>query len=428
MFIKSIFRSKFGDDVLWNMGSVAVLGICGILMHTIIGRFYGAATLGVFNQVYSFFILFSQFAVLGLHNSTLKHLAQFSDDHGTRGDIILSAIVITFLVGGLASGLLFLLKDSVGKLLQSPDVATGLFYVIPGLWFFALNKVLLSVLNGLRLMKIYAVAQAMRYILIVSALVALMIYKAPGSVLPMVFSISELILLIVLSVYVFGKGLCPKKLRSLNLRNYWAKKHISFGLRAMPSGAFRDINTRVDVLILGLFTTDRLVGIYSFAAILAEGVIQVIKVLRTNLNPIITRMFYREGRLKLETTIKRGVKLFYPVAIIGGTIGILIFPLFVNTFFGDTGFIESRNIFIILMVGIIASAGYRPFDMLFVQVGYPGIYSIMIFLTVTVNVILNSIFIWQWGIIGAAIATSISFVFSVIFLKIMARKKLGISI
>ena len=42
--------------VTWNVASLAVLGLAGIALNVLIGRYFGAAALGVFNQVMGAYI------------------------------------------------------------------------------------------------------------------------------------------------------------------------------------------------------------------------------------------------------------------------------------------------------------------------------------------------------------------------------------
>jgi O-antigen/teichoic acid export membrane protein len=61
-------------------------------------------------------------------------------------------------------------------------------------------------------------------------------------------------------------------------------------MKSFFSNVLLQMNTRIDVLVLGLFWSDHIVGIYSFAATLAEGVYQLLVVLRTNYNPMLVRL------------------------------------------------------------------------------------------------------------------------------------------
>src|SRR5262245_54632233 len=53
-------------DLLANLGSLAFLGLVGIALNVVIGRFYGPVELGIFNLVFALFIFASQFGSAGL--------------------------------------------------------------------------------------------------------------------------------------------------------------------------------------------------------------------------------------------------------------------------------------------------------------------------------------------------------------------------
>jgi O-antigen/teichoic acid export membrane protein len=415
---------KFGQDVAWNIGSLAILGISGIVLNVLIGRVYGVATVGVFNQVYAIYILLSQLAVGGIHFSVLKYVSQFVNNREICSQIISSAITITAFIAGLICFFVWLLHSWVGSILQSPGVALGLMYALPGLWCFALNKVLLSVLNGYRLMKAYAFGQGLRYVLMVVLLLICIITHRPGVLLPLIFSGTEIILFIGLIIYTirFYHPVSPRKWVT------WPKKHINFGVKAFAGGTLGEVNTRVDVLMLGFFTNDRIVGIYSFAAIFVEGITQLINVVRINLNPILAHLYADNQISKLKQTIHSGVKTFYPVMAVLGILSIAIFPFFVYLFLPASDFMTSWPVFCILMAGLMLSAGYMPFNMLLIQVGHPGSYTLIITLTVITNIVLNWLLIPWWSMYGAALATTISFILAIIFLKIFTWQKLRIHI
>ena len=55
----------------------------------------------------------------------------------------------------------------------------------------------------------------------------------------------------------------------------WLIEHLNFGVKGFLSGALAEVNTRVDVILLGLYTNFTIVGIYTFAATFAEGFSQI---------------------------------------------------------------------------------------------------------------------------------------------------------
>lgn len=415
---------KFGSDVFWNISSFVVLGVSGIFINILIAQNYDAATLGAFNQVYAIYILFSQVAVFGINLSVLKYISQFANDRESCDKIISSALMISSITGGLVCLILLCLHQLIGTIFQSSLVSVGLLYSVIGLWCFVLNKVLLSALNGYRLMKSYAFFQAFRYILMLFLLIACILTNRHGGLLPIIFSGTELILLSVLIIYMLRlfSPVAPQKVAE------WFKKHIHFGLKSFSGGALSEVNTRVDIIMLGFFTSDRAVGIYSLAATLADGIIQFISVIRTNINPILTKMYVENKIEELRGVIIRGIKIFYPIIIVLGIVSMLIYPLAINVILPGNEFFNSWPAFCILMIGIMVSAGYFPFNMLLIQIGYPGLHTIMIFIGVLINIVLNVIFIPYLNINGAALATGLSWMIAVIIFKFFVSHKVQLRI
>lgn len=415
---------KFGRDVFWNYVSFAVLGVSGIIINILIGRLYGAEILGVFNQVYALYVLFSQFSVGAIHLSVLKHVSQFAEDRETCNSVISSAVVLTILVATAVCVVVLVLRHRIGVLLGSQGVAIGLGYALPGLFFFSLNKVLLSVLNGFRRMKAYAFSQALRYVLLVILLGIGIAKGAPGVVLPAIFSGAELILLVWLVVCTWRSFSFVSPLRW----GRWAVRHAVFAGKAVTGGVLTETNTRVDVLMLGYFSTDRVVGIYSFAAVLVEGIAQLPIVIRINVNPVLARLAGKKQLDELKDVIRRGVRIFYPAMGLVGVAAVLIYPVLIRLFIHKVVFMAGWPVFCILMTGLVLASGYMPFNMLLVQAGYPGFYTWLVGLTVLSNIILNAMLIPLVGMYGAAIATGMAFVLSVTFLKFLVRRSLQIRI
>lgn len=413
---------KFKKDVAWNIGSLFILGIAGIAMNILIARFYGADTLGVFNQVYAVYILASQFAAGSIHLSVQKYVAEFFENQKKCDKIISSGLCLTFILAILVAGLIFFLREYFAVLLKSPNVSIGLIYITPGLVFFALNKILMAILNGFRLMKSYAIAQSLRYILMILFLVLAIIFHLQNAKLSLIFSGNEVCLFFWLSV------VCLRRFKFVSpiLWSDWTKRHLIFGYKSLLGNVLVDVNTRVDVLILGYFATDRTVGIYSFAAIFAEGFAQLLTVLKVNVNPILARLAGQKHKLK--EMIKRGVKLTYQAIAVAGILAIILYPILIKLLVSETDFLTSWPIFIILITGIILGSGYLPFQMLLAQVGFPGLYTSLITITFVSNAILNIVLVPSMGMYGSALATSISVLISVVVLKIQTLKILKIKI
>jgi O-antigen/teichoic acid export membrane protein len=413
---------KFGQDVLWNIASYGVMAVSGIAINVIIWYVYSPDVLGVFNQVFAVYVIASQFAVAGIHLSVVKYVAQYATQVGIYRAINTAAILLSIVIAGLSALLLWLLSEQIGILLGSPEVAKGIVYIAPALFFFSINKVLLSILNGLSRMKLYALFQALRYLLIVSALVTLILRDVPSEVLPFAFTIAEGILLICLSVSLYREFLLPP----FEVLRKWILNHLEFGIKGLGSNVLLQMNTRVDVLVLGYFMSDFNVGIYSFVAIFIEGIYQVLIVLRTVYNPLLVKLISEQRIEQLKSVIESGVRITYRFMVIGGVIAVLLYPIGVLISEDKQLYLRSWPIFAILMSGIVLSSGYIPFGQILVQAGRPGLHTIMTLMLVVFNFIFNLLLIPVLGLIGAAAATALAHGVGVFLLKIFTNRILRI--
>ena len=409
---------RFQRDVLWNMAGFGVMAVCGVLLNVIIGVFYGRAALGIFNQVWAVYIFFSQFAVLGIHYSVLRRAAEHVGDPRTCSAVIAGALAPTIALSLLCAALFFLSRPLVGRFMDSPGTATGMAWACAGLFFFAVNKVLLGAINGLRWMRTFAALQALRYILMIAALVGALLVSLPGQALPVVFSVSEAVLFMAATLTLVGRGYLNGPFHGWGV---WCGRHLSFGVRSFAAGVMVELNTRVDVLMLGYYASDSVVGVYSFAAALAEGVFQLLVVLRNNYNPRLVRYYQARSLEKLRQVIRTGKLVTYAMMAVVGVLAVGLYPLGTWLVGAKAKFMSAWPLFATLVGGITLSSGYMPFSNILLVTGNPGSHTLLILLTVLSNIIGNAILIPFWGAQGAATATALSYLAHAVALAVLTR-------
>jgi O-antigen/teichoic acid export membrane protein len=424
---RELVGARFQRDVLWNVASLVVLGASGIALNVLIGRCYDEATLGVFNQVLAAYIFFSQLAVGGVNLSALKSIAEKPDDRERTTGIVVGSLVLALALAGLATAAYLLAREPIARWLESPGVAVGIAASAPGLFFFALNKVLMSVVNGLRRMRAFAVYTGLRYLLILAGLLVWVgndPARAKGDGLAFVFTFAEGILFLVLLVEVGAQIRLPVR----GDWKDWVPAHLLYGAKSIASGVLLELNAKVDVWMIGLFMADRDVGIYALAGMVAEGAFQLLVVLQNNCNPILAKQI-AEGRWdELRATVRKGRRWTY-LGMAGVTaVAIALYPSVVRVLTDKPGFAASWAPFALLMLGILCASGYVPFGQILLMGGRPGWHSVFMGATVACNVVGNWILIPRFGLVGAAAATAFSVLASVFILKALVRARLGVRI
>jgi O-antigen/teichoic acid export membrane protein len=417
----NLSEKGYTSAIRWNLLSTVFSGICGLIVLVMIGGVYGPEALGSFNQVYAFYIVFSQFGAFGIQLSLVKHLAEYDRDDTLCSVIFSSGVSLALFFALFWALFLFFVRGMISAIF-SQQVGYGVGIVSAGVFFFSLNKAMMFSLNGMSLLKEYALFQALRFLFMLAILISLIILHIDAKCLSLVLSLAEGVLF--LSLLVFFRRSFNFQRAQLGELFVWGRRHFFFGLKSFGGHILVLLNTRIDVLCLGLMTNDRTVGIYSMAAIVAESVSQVPAVFRTVYTPDIVK-FVAERRMQALTVLVRRGRVF--LSLIMFFIAVAAYfciDLLLPALTGKLEYMESAILFAILMLGIVFAAGYMPFSFILISGGYPGVQSIMILLVVAINIVGNISLIPIWGGVGAVLATSLANISSVYILKKLTKKYL----
>lgn len=414
------YNNKFNIDVIWNLGSFVLAGLIFVIINTILLKVHGKEVVGVFNQVYAVYILLAQLAVAGIHLSVQVFIPKYAKNKRHTDEVLSASLVLTLLFSTVVAGIIYIFYWVPGYLLSSPEVVEAFQYVVWGLVFFSLNKVLLAFHNGFRRMKAFAVFQFLRISFMLGALAVFLLFTENTNYIPSLLAVAEFLLFIVLIIYSlkhftfkFGKRV-----------KTWVKIHFIYGMQALPGNFLLDANTRVDVIMLGLFLDDGQVGIYSFALNFAEGVMQIPVIFRNNINPIITKALgMKEHESVLSKLLKKNRTAFYKIISSLAFVSILFFPVGLMILQIEESFYEYWLVYGILVGAMVLVGGYMPFQMLFNQIGRPALHSWYVFFLFITNVIGNLILIQFYGIYGAAAGTALAILAQAVLLKVMLHSR-----
>jgi O-antigen/teichoic acid export membrane protein len=385
--------------IVWNLAAFAVVGVCGVAMNILIATIYPTWVLGAFNQVLAYYIVGGQIATFAIHYSVLYNVSIAAGDARRSGEAALTGVVLAALISLALCTALWVGK---GVVTRSEAVVAGLEAALPGLFLFPLNKILMATLNGLRRMRGYAIANAARYVLIVAAIPIGAYAGLPAERVPICLTVAELLLFVGLLAATASHLRIP----SLRAVREWTRTHLAFGSRGVAGGLLVELNTRVDILVLGFYTNDAAVGIYSIASIFAEGMFQLLQILRLNYDPVLARLIAQGQSDELRALIASGKKLAYAAMAAAGLVAIIAYPFVLQVLIGKAEYAASWPVFAILVAGLMLSAGFVPFGGILQQGGQPLAQSLLFATVVGLNVAGNLALVPLYGALGAAFATA----------------------
>lgn len=411
--------ARLRRDVLWNLIPVALLAAVGLGSNFAIFTWWGAEALAVFNLVTTAYFVLAVLGACGLQYSVLRAVAEAPDDPDHVASAVVGALVPNVALAVVVTALFVALRGPFSALHHSDAVGDGMLVATPGLFCFSINKVLFNVVNGLRRMRAFAIYTSLRYVMIGVGLIVAHAAAVGAARLAVVWTITEGTMFVVLA----GELVATVKLARGRMWRRWARIHLAFGVRGVLATLAADINTKLDIWMLGASGIAKsLVGVYSLAGALNEGATQLSVVLQNNLNPVLAKQL-ADGQLgEVVTLARRTQKWFVPSLASACLLGALAFPVLMPAVMGDPQLHAASLPFAILMIGLALASPYLPFLHVLLMANHPAWHTALVVTVVGVNFIADLILIPVLGLTGAAIATALAVVTSAVLVRVLARR------
>ncbi len=200
----------------------------------------------------------------------------------------------------------------------------------------------------------------------------------------------------------------------------WLRSALPFG--AM-SGLFL-LNSQIDLIMLGFFTSNDRVGLYRVAASGATILPLILAALNPVLAPTLSRFHALGDKAKLRRIARAGTL----VSLLGAAPIFLLFLFFGKAIIGGVfgaAYLDAWLPLIILSAGQFMNAAVGPVGLLLTMTGHElETVRVMGFSTI-LNIALNAALIPLFGMTGAATATAVSLLFWNIALALRVRRRFG---
>lgn len=405
-----------------NYGALALAAAAGLVVNAVIAWFYTVETLGVFNQVYAVYVVASQLGAAGIHLATLSISSREADGAGRQ--VLASAAAAVGLTGSVGAIALVAAAPSIARALASPGVAQGLTIVAVALPLFGIAKCVQASLVARGRMSEVALLQAVRAGGLVVAIVGCVALEASGPVLAASFVVAEVAVLLASAIVLRRAAALPGPGDVSSAR---MSELLAFGAGSFVGSMLQELNIRIDLLVIGLLLDDREVGIYSFAGLIAEGMLSAIAVMR-NLNvPALSAALADSGRSGLPQLVGTVWLWTCAGAFTAAALGVGAAWAGLRLLYGAASpYLEAVPLIVVLLAAIALVAGILAFDFVFVIAGRPMLHSLAVGIGVVANLLLNLALIPVYGLSGAAIATALATMLYAATIVVLARSCLGV--
>ena len=401
-------EGQLRGDTIANLAAFGVLAVSGVVLNLGLMAVAGEAALGVFNQLYALYVVASQVAAFGIHMAVHREVAAGERPAGVS---LATGLRLVLVPSTVVAASVALASGAIGVAVDSPAVGAGAWWLGAALVPFAVNKVLTGALAGGGRLQAFAAVQIVRIVVLVAVTLGMAASGDTGGGLALGFGVAELAILPGLLVLLRPQWTAG----SLEV----AREQLRFGAQALPHGLIAESFLRVDVLMLAPFVSDASVGIYSLAAMCAEGLYQVGGTVRQVIGPRMIPLLTAESGVRsarrrlLWQAMAMGAGVF---AVVAGGLGVG-FPWLGWVI--DPGVVSpAHQILLLLMAGMAVNAAFVPLDTLLLWAGRPALQSAWMAANLLINVALNGLLIPELGIYGAAVATALAWACAALTLQL----------
>lgn len=406
---------RFRKAFLITLVVQGIIFILSLINGVLLTRVIGTEGRGIYSLLTATVGLLALFMGGGLNFSNTYYTGKDKE----KVSIILSnsvvfGIAICILIWLLYFALPQKSIDLIFKEIDKSYINVAIFLVIITIFSAYLNAIYLG-LQEFKYYNLFPLIQIVSFLVLNIIFLYIYNFRVSGVIYAWLFS--SIIGLICNITFIFNK---IKNFKfSPKLRHLF--ESLKVGYRALIVNIFGMLLLRSDIFLIKYFLGLKAVGIYSVAVFVAELMLKIPSIAGTVLFPKISSGVSKEN---IELTLK--VSRFIGLSVILVSVGLLLSGSFLLPFAFGKEFKDSYIPMVWLLPGIIG-LGFRVIlGNFYAGRGYPFIVIFSSFVALVINITLNLILIPLYGIKGAAISTSISYLVLTLIESIYFSKQFSI--
>ncbi|MBI3399387.1 MAG: flippase [Deltaproteobacteria bacterium] len=202
------------------------------------------------------------------------------------------------------------------------------------------------------------------------------------------------------------------------------KGSILFGLKSHIGGIATYIWLRLDAFLLNMFHGPSAVGYYSVAVNLTEMLWRFMQPFYNAVTPKIAGATKQESEILTTKATRHVFFILVVVAIVLAPLS----PLIIRLLYGSD-YLPAYKPMVILLVGTIGVGVAMPTAMYFVgQLNKPGLLSFLAWINAAINIILCFALIPSYGVEGAAMASTMTYIIGFLIIVVVLKKISGFTL
>ena len=383
----------------------------GYVARFILARNLAVEDFGLFYSVFAFLGMFGAFKGLGFDRALAKFIPEFV--HKKNYNQIKSSIIYVSAIQLLTNTIviigIYLFSEYLSQnFFRSPQAGIVLKLMAIAFFLDSFVLVLKFALQGFKKMAYFAGIDVVKMLLVI-AIILIGMGMNYGILGPVAAYVIAPIIVIWIFGLIFLKRIFPEFLKSKFIYEGKLMKEISrYSIFAMSAGVGMVILGYTDTILLTYFSGLTSVALYNVALPTSKVLMYFPRSIGSVLLPLISELWAK----KEKALIREGIESLYKytiIIIIPMVFMILSFSdLLIITLFGND-YMPASGTLKVLSIGMIFAVLYAVNINFFSGIGKPEINNVIVYSAALFNLAANFLMIPIWGIIGAAISTTISY-------------------
>jgi PST family polysaccharide transporter len=389
-------------NINWLVLEKVLRNLVGLFIFAWVARYLGPEQFGLMNYALSFVALFSVLATLGLNHITIRNIVSNPEN---KEDYLGTTLLLKFF-GSLS----MLIISVIGIALIEPDnTSVQLFVLIVALGYIFKSFDTIDLWFQSQVQSKYSVfSRSIAFVIISILKIGLVITQAPLVAFVLMYALDNLLAALLL-IYLYHKKV-TFSFFEWQVKYDVMKSLLKDSWPLILSGIAVMLYMKIDQVMIGNMLGDSQLGFYSAAVKLSESWYFISMIVSGSVFPAILKTRKKSRELYLER-LQMLYDSFTLVSISIALIITLLAPFIIHIIYGAE-YIEAATILSIhIWAGVFVFLGVASSKYLVAE----NLTKISFYRTIIgaiTNVVLNIILIPISGILGAAAATLISYLFS----------------
>ena len=391
-----------------RFGGVALM-FCLSLFLT---NYYSAEIVGQYDFVRSTIMILSGISLIGTNQAIIYYSGVLTSKNsfGSIKNIYFKMVSLVFIICSfLYITILLVSEDFINQIFNKQESYDLIELSVQGLIFYSITMLNIDTIRALKKTTTSELFRNLfRYTPFLLFSIILYLIDRPEDLV--VWFIYSFVVLCVVSTAAVFVLLLNKDFPATTTQKYSTKDIIKTSYPMALSAISYFLMQSIDILFLGAFDTFESIAYYSVAVKIATVTSLALISVNIVIAPKIAKIYNDRNFSELKSMIRKATRINVlissPILLI-----LFFFPDFLLSMFGDN-YTLAKNAFLVLLIAQFFNSITGPSALYLNMTGRQKILNFILLISLLINVILNVILIPKFGMVGAASATTISFVIS----------------